>query len=134
MPSCWFIWPLYDVERANYYYADCWIMSEPNCETSMSVPDVRLLRLNAPINGMTTGILAALGLFVATNWLVIKGGVVVGPNLGLLSQFFPGYTVTRSGSFIGAAYGFGLGFCVGFVVSLLYNSFVGRKSPASDSQ
>ena len=109
-------------------------MSDRRCETPSSVPAVRLLRLNAPIQGIATGILAGLALFVATNWLVVKGEVVVGPNLGLLRLFFPGYEVTVLGSFIGAAYGFGLGFCVGFVVSLLYNSFIRRKTFVADSQ
>ncbi len=46
----------------------------------------RLLRLNAKIQGLVTGIVAGLGLFIATNWLVLKGGVVVGPHLGLLGS------------------------------------------------
>ena len=48
---------------------------------------------------LTHGILA-LGLFIATNWLVIKGGERVGPHLQLLSQYFIGYRVTFLGSFI----------------------------------
>jgi hypothetical protein len=36
-------------------------------------------------------------------WLVIKGGVVIGPNLQLLSQYYYGYTVTVPGPFWGCA-------------------------------
>jgi hypothetical protein len=61
----------------------------------------RLLRLNAAVHGLVTGLVAGLGLFIATNWLVLKGGEVVGPHLALLGQFFVGYRVTFVGSLIG---------------------------------
>ena len=81
----------------------------------------RLLRLNATVQGVVTGIVTGLAIFIATNWLVIKGGEVVGPNLSLLNQFFIGYRVTFVGSLIGAAYGFICGFLGGYCVSTLYN-------------
>jgi ABC-type dipeptide/oligopeptide/nickel transport system permease subunit len=82
---------------------------------------VRILRLNATSQGIATGTILGLGLFVATNWLVLKGGDVVGPHLALLSQFFIGYRVSFLGSFIGLAYGSLLGFLVGYTVARLYN-------------
>jgi hypothetical protein len=85
------------------------------------VIQTRLLRLNAVVYGVVTGMLLALGLFVATNWLVFKGGVVVGPHLGLLGYFLPGYRVTFTGSLIGLGYGLGGGFVLGYVVAWLYN-------------
>jgi len=81
----------------------------------------RLLRLNASIHGIVFGLLSGSLIFVATIWLVIKGGPVVGPNLSLLNQFFVGYRVTVLGSFIGFGYGFVLGFLVGFFVASVYN-------------
>lgn len=81
----------------------------------------RVMRLNANINGLVTGVILALGIFVATNWLVLKGGDVVGPHLGLLGQFFIGYEVSFGGSLIGFAYGFATGFLVGCLVARLYN-------------
>jgi hypothetical protein len=81
----------------------------------------RLLRLNATVQGVVTGIIAGLGIFVATNWLVLKGGDVVGPHLGLLGQFFIGYQVTFVGSLIGFAYAFVIGFIIGYVVARIYN-------------
>jgi hypothetical protein len=81
----------------------------------------RLLRLNAALHGIVTGLLFGLGIFVATNWLVLKGGPVVGPHLALLGQFFIGYRVTFLGSLIGFAYGFALGFVIGFSIAWLYN-------------
>jgi hypothetical protein len=89
----------------------------------------RLLRVSAAVHGVVTGLIAGLGIFIATNWLVLKGGQVVGPHLFLLSQFFIGYRVTFVGSLIGFAYGFALGFVVGYSIAWLYNhllAFRGR--------
>jgi hypothetical protein len=87
----------------------------------------RMVRLNATVQGVVTGLMAGLGIFVATNWLVIKGGEVVGPHLALLGQFFIGYRVTFGGSLIGAAYGFVCGFVVGASVAKMYNWLVNLK-------
>jgi len=81
----------------------------------------RLLRLNATVQGFVTGLVAGLAVFIATNWLVLKGGDVVGPHLSLLGQFFIGYRVTFVGSLIGFAYAFVAGFVVGYVVAGMYN-------------
>ena len=53
--------------------------------------------------GLALGFVTALGLFVATVWLVVRGGPVVGPHLGLLSVYLPGYSVTWTGAFIGVS-------------------------------
>src|SRR5262245_16268107 len=81
----------------------------------------RVLRLNAVVQGIVSGIVAGAAMFIATNWLVLKGGPVVGPHLALLGQFFPGYRVTFAGSLIGLAYGFVVGFAAGFAIAWLYN-------------
>ena len=87
---------------------------------------IRLHRLNTIVNGIVTGLLAGLGLLVATLWLVVKGGDVVGPHLGLLGQFFIGYRVSVLGSFIGFLYGFVVGFLTGCFISYVYNWLVDR--------
>jgi hypothetical protein len=81
----------------------------------------RLMRLNAILQGAVTGILAGLGVFIATNWLLLKGGEIVGPHLSLLGQFFIGYRVSFVGSLIGFAYGFVFGFVSGYAVARMYN-------------
>jgi len=86
-----------------------------------SLVRTRLMRLNATAQGLVTGTVAGLGIFLATNWLVIKGGPVVGPHLALLGQFFLGYRVTFVGSLIGFAYAFVLGFGVAYGVARMYN-------------
>ena len=84
----------------------------------------RLLRLNAVVHGVVAGIVVGLGVFIATNWLVLKGGRVVGPHLSLLDQFFIGYRVTFVGSLIGFAYGFFCGFIGGYFIARMYNWLV----------
>lgn len=71
--------------------------------------------------GLSLGTTAGLLLFLATLWLVLKGGAVVGPTLQLLSNYFPGYRVTVFGSVIGLAYGFLTGFLSGWGFAFLRN-------------
>jgi hypothetical protein len=77
--------------------------------------------LNAKLLGIVLGILAGTGLFLATNFLVLKGGPHVGAHLRLLAVFFPGYRVTFFGSIIGFCYAFALGFISGVVLGAVYN-------------
>jgi hypothetical protein len=70
-------------------------------------------------------------LFLATNWLVVKGGDVVGPHLALLGQYFLGYRVTFVGSLVGFAYAFVVGFVAGYGVSRIYNWVVDRRQPGA---
>jgi hypothetical protein len=89
---------------------------------------VKILRLEAVVQGVAWGLVAGLALFLATNFLVLKGGRVVGPHLSLLRQFFIGYEVSFVGSLIGFAYAFVCGFVAGYLVSLVYNRVVRRRS------
>ena len=82
---------------------------------------IRLQRLNAVVNGVVLGLLTGSIILIATFWLVIKGGQVVGPNLSLLGQFFWGYQVTVAGSFVGFGYGFLVGFLLGYTIATVYN-------------
>jgi hypothetical protein len=91
---------------------------------------VRVVRLNAVIVGMVSGLMAGLAVFVATNWLILKGGRVVGPHLALLGQFFIGYRVTFVGSLIGFVWAFVVGFLVGAAVVWIYNRLADLRSPA----
>lgn len=95
-------------------------MSE-NDKDLEKIIQTRLLRLNATVHGLVFGLLTGMVVFIATIWLVIKGGPVVGPNLVLLNRFFIGYQVTVLGSFIGFGYGCIVGFIGGFFVASVYN-------------
>ena len=71
------------------------------------------------------GSVSGLTIFIATLWLVIKGGEIIGPNLQLLGQYFIGYSVTVKGAFIGFAYGFFWGFLFGWLFAYLRNFSIG---------
>jgi len=58
---------------------------------------------SALARGVVTGTVAGLGIFIATNWLVI------------------GYRVTFVGSLIGFVYAFVLGFVVAYGVTEMYD-------------
>ncbi len=81
----------------------------------------RVVHMNAVVSGIVTGMMCGMALFLATIWLVIKGGVEVGPHLALLDQFFIGYQVSLLGSLVGFVYASILGGFVGYSVARLYN-------------
>ena len=85
-------------------------------------------RLRASVMAMVSGLVGGTGLFVATAWLLIRGGDPVGPHLALLSNYFPGYTVTWAGSLIGFAYGAAVGAFIGWSVAWLYNWIAARRN------
>jgi len=85
------------------------------------------LLLNAKAFGLVLGLLTGLIIFIATNWLVLKGGDQVGPHLRLLSQYFIGYRVTFVGSLIGFAYGFALGTLSGAFIGWVYNKIAALR-------
>jgi hypothetical protein len=62
-----------------------------------------VLRLHGHYLGLALGGLIALGLFVTTNWLVMRGTADQSEHAMLLGQYLPGYTVSVAGSIIGAA-------------------------------
>jgi len=64
------------------------------------------------------------GLFLATLILVVKGGPNVGQHLGLLRAYFPGYSVSVVGTFIGFIYGFVVGYALGRIIGSVYNRLV----------
>jgi hypothetical protein len=87
-----------------------------------------VLRMNEQGWGIALGLLLGLGLFIATNVLVLKGGEHVGAHLGLLAVYFPGYRVTFFGSFLGFVYAFVVGYGIGRTIGALYNRMVDAVS------
>lgn len=85
-----------------------------------------VMKLNGRAWGIALGLLAGFGLFFATIFLVIRGGhgEPVGPHLGLLHIYFPGYRVTFAGSLIGFVYAFVVGYGLGRLVGAVYNYLV----------
>jgi hypothetical protein len=81
-----------------------------------------LLKLNARAWGVALGLLFGIGLFLATMILVIRGGSTVGPHLGLLGVFLPGYSVSTGGAFTGFIYLFVIGYLIGWLIGSVYNA------------
>lgn len=74
--------------------------------------------------GLGLGLTVGLTLFAATLTLVLKGGEVVGPHLGLLAQYLPGYRVTALGTLLALFYGSVTGFVGGYALAFVRNYVV----------
>jgi len=92
------------------------------------VPEAVLVRAFARMDklalAVSVGAVAGLVMFLATLWLVIKGGEAVGPNLQLISQYLVGYTVSIKGAFVAFGYCFFWGFLFGWLLAYLRNLFL----------
>jgi hypothetical protein len=107
-------------------------MSDTHIQDESEMTEEQLLfhatrRISGKVLGLVFGFLCGFTLWLATIWLVIKGGPNVGQHLGLISQFFPGYSVTFAGSFLGLFYGFAFGFISAWSLGKIYNSVVDMK-------
>lgn len=89
--------------------------------------DAAVARLRASVMAIVFGLTAGTGLFVATVWLLIRGGPNVGRTLNLLGNYLPGYSVTWPGAFLGFFEAALLGGAVGWVVAYIYNAIVARR-------
>jgi len=96
--------------------------------TEWALIDAAVARLRASVMAAVMGLTAGSGLFVATAWLLIQGGPNVGQNLSLLKHFFPGYSVTWPGAFVGFFYAALVGGTVGWVVAFIYNRVAQRRA------
>ena len=85
-------------------------------------------RLRAGVMAAVFGMTAGTGLWLATAWLVIRGGKNVGRHLSLLRFYFPGYSVTWGGAFVGFVYGALVGAAAGFLLAWIYNRLADRRS------
>ncbi len=68
----------------------------------------------------TTGLI----FFLATIWLIVKGGTHVGAHLKLLGQYFYGYEVTVKGACVAFGYSFFWGFMFGWLFAYVRNLFL----------
>jgi protoporphyrinogen oxidase len=68
------------------------------------------------------GTVSGLTLLLATLWLLLRGGGVNGPTLELLANFYWGYQLSPAGAVIGALYGFGTGFILGWLFAVVKNA------------
>ena len=96
-------------------------MSRPLSEPEERLIEAAVARMRAGVMAIVFGMVGGLGLFVATAWLLVRGGPDVGRNLGLLRHYFPGYSVTWPGSLVGFLWGALVGGVTGWVLARIYN-------------
>jgi hypothetical protein len=80
--------------------------------------------MDAVALAVALGTVCAVGLFLMTAVLLVKGappGMHVGPNLGVLGVYLPGYSVSWGGSVVGALYAGIVGAVTGFVWAVMWN-------------
>jgi hypothetical protein len=87
-----------------------------------------LLRIGGHYLGLALGLLAALGLLVTTNWLVLRGTAQESIHAVLLANYLPGYTVSFVGSLIGAAELFAVTYLVCLLLAGIYNLVATRRT------
>lgn len=78
-------------------------------------------RLDPLALGVSLGSVTGVLLFLATVILLLKGGPVIGPRLGLLGNFFFGYQVTWTGAFLVMVQGAIGGFILGYLIAVCRN-------------
>jgi hypothetical protein len=83
--------------------------------------EAAVARLRAGILAIVFAMMGGTGLFVATAWLLIKGGENVGATLGLLGNYLPGYAVSWPGAVVGLLYGAASGGAMGWSLARVYN-------------
>lgn len=84
-------------------------------------------RIQTKVLALVFALIAGLGLFLMTVWLLIKDGHGVGAHLNLLGQYFIGYSVTWKGSILGFCYGAAIGGIVGWAIGAIYNRIISMK-------
>jgi len=83
------------------------------------------MELNKKSFGLTVGIFWGLAIFLATNFMLIRGGA--GEHISLLGVVCFGYSFNFIGSLIGLIWGFVYGLISGWLFAFVYNLFI-KKS------
>lgn len=99
----------------------------PVTTQELGLIETAVARLRAGILAIVFGMVGGAGLFVATAWLLIKGGENVGATLGLLGNYLPGYAVTWPGAVVGLLYGAAIGAAMGWTLARVYNRLARRR-------
>lgn len=87
----------------------------------------RLMLAFAPLHRLALGVAGGVvlgGLLAALTIITVLKGGFPQPNLGLLAQFFWGYSLTWRGVLVGLLWGFGVGFAMGWGFALVRNAAV----------
>ena len=112
---------LWSIEEESYLEERDWRGRSPLIDKILSKT---FTQMDKAAFALAVGSVSGFWMFLATIFLVIRGGDVVGPNLRLLAQVFMGYTVTVKGAFIALGYSFFWGFLLGWLFAYLRNFFL----------
>ena len=82
-------------------------------------------RIDRAALGVAVGAVLGLLIFCATVFDIVTRRGSGGLDLQLLSQYYPGYSVTFPGALLGFLYGFLSGFLLGWFIALLRNASLG---------
>jgi protoporphyrinogen oxidase len=96
-------------------------VTEPLAISANDLIKVAFAKLDPVALGTALGSVAALGIFLTTIILLMKGGAVIGPMLSLLGNYLPGFEMTWKGAFVGFAEAGVGGFVLGFMIASLRN-------------
>jgi protoporphyrinogen oxidase len=89
--------------------------------SSDEVLETVFARLDPVALGVSVGLVSGVGIFLTTAALLLKGGVVIGPNLSLLGNYLLGFKATWTGAFLGLfEAGIG-GFVLGNIIAGIRN-------------
>ncbi len=108
-------------------------MSREREQTERSLIRHAVARLRASVMATVFGLVGGSSLMLATLWLVIRGGSNVGEHLGLLNNYFPGYSVTWGGALLGFFYGALVGAVCGWSLAWIYNRIALIRGAAASS-
>jgi len=103
---------------------------ERNRELEWALIDSAVARLRASVLAVVFAFTCGTGMFLATAWLLVRGGTNVGATLGLMRHYWPGFSVTWPGAFIGFFYAAMIGGVVGWIVAFTYNKLVALRHDA----
>ncbi len=84
-------------------------------------------RYDAVALGSATGLVAGIGLLLATAVLLLRGGEDVGANLSLLGNYLLGFQMSWAGALYGLVEAGALGFGFGFLLAKLINLVVAAE-------
>jgi len=98
--------------------------SKPEPQVEPEPVILAFARLDRVALGAAVGVVLGGIIFVATLFLLLKGGPRPGRTLSLLNQYYFGYSISYGGAVVGFVYGFLSGFVVGWLVASLRNLFL----------
>jgi len=106
-------------------------MNDRNEDAVRSLVRSAVVRMRVRIIALVFSLASGVVMWVATAWLLVRGGYNVGEHLSLLALYFPGYSVSWTGAFVGFFWGALAGGGVGFALASVYNFFVDRADKSS---